>query len=86
VTTKEIVQLLIDERDRLSKAIEVLQGTSTEPPRRRGRPAKSMQSTVISQPAARKGRKGMSPAARKAQSERMKKYWAERARQRGKGN
>jgi hypothetical protein len=67
-----IVALLIAERDRLNRAIEALQG----PLKRRGRPSRNPGSigTVAAMP--RSARKGMSKAARKAQSARMKKYWA----------
>jgi hypothetical protein len=76
--TEQIVALLVAERDRLNKAIEALQG----PVRRRGRPptnpvAIATAATVMP----RRARKGMSKAARKAQSDRMKKYWAARKRQ-----
>ena len=49
---------------------------------RRGRAPKARASA----PAAggRRRRRGMSPAARKAVSERMKKYWAERRKAKGK--
>ena len=46
--------------------------------RRRGRPPKSAAVSAIAPAAALRGRKGMSAAARKAQSARMKKYWAEK--------
>jgi hypothetical protein len=73
--TNQIVALLIAERDKLSRAIEALQG----PTKRRGRPPKN----PLAAPAAplapmAKKRKGLSPAKRKAQSERMKAYWAKR--------
>ena len=64
----QILALLITERDRLNRAIAALQGK-----RRRGRPPK-----WLAEPKPRRGRKRMSAAARKAQSERMKKYWAAR--------
>ena len=38
----------------------------------------------VAKPGRRRGRKKMSPAARKAVSERMRKYWAERRRAKGK--
>src|SRR5713226_4440523 len=78
VTTDQIVELLIAERDRLTRAIEVLQG----PTKRRGRPQKNPAAlaTAAAAPNSRPspGRKSMSKAARKAQSARMKKYWAAR--------
>lgn len=54
--------------------------------RRRGRPA-AAQATAPAGTATRRrgGRRGhMSAAARKAQSERMKRYWAERRKSKGK--
>ena len=38
----------------------------------------------VAKPGRRRGRKKMSPAARKAVSERMRKYWAERRKAKGK--
>jgi hypothetical protein len=74
--TEHIVALLVAERDRISRAIEALQG-----PKRRGRPPKNPLATAaaLSTPAPPKKRRGgMSAAARKAQSERMKAQWAKR--------
>ena len=73
--TKSALELLIAERDRLNKAIEILQG-EVEAPRRRGRPPGSKNKPKAAKKAG--GRGQMSPAARKAVSERMKKYWAQR--------
>ena len=76
--TDQIVALLIAERDRLNRAIEVLQG----PIKRRGRPPKNAgamtPAAALADSKPRRGRKGMSTAARKAQSARMKKYWAQK--------
>ncbi len=73
---EQIVALLIQERDRINKAIEALQGAV----KRRGRPPKSVsadgRSVSSGQPAKRMGRPPMSEAEKKAASERMKKYWA----------
>jgi len=77
--TEHIVALLIAERDRISRAIEALQGT-----RRRGRPPKNSLAAFGAPGAAaspKKRRGGMSAAARKAQSERMKAQWAKRRKQ-----
>lgn len=72
--TDHIVALLIAERDRLNKAIEVLQGT-----KRRGRPPKNPVTASIASAAelapARKKRT-FSAEQRKAQAKRMKAYWA----------
>jgi len=71
MATEQILALLIAERDRLSRAIEALQG----PAKRRGRPPKAMQqasaSTAAPSVAVRK-RKPRTAAQRKAQAERMK--------------
>ncbi|MGA2214974.1 MAG: hypothetical protein ABSH31_16995 [Bryobacteraceae bacterium] len=77
--TEHIVALLVAERDRISRAIEALQGT-----KRRGRPPKNPLAALVA-PATlatpKKRRGGMSAAARKAQSERMKAQWAKRRKQ-----
>jgi len=70
--TEHIVALLLAEREKIDRAIEALQG-----PKRRGRPPKNPLAAVATAPATKK-RKGLSPAKRKAQSERMKAYWAKR--------
>jgi hypothetical protein len=77
--TEHIVALLVAERDRISRAIEALQG-----PKRRGRPPKNPLAVLAALPtpvSAKKKRGGMSAAARKAQSERMKARWAKRRKQ-----
>jgi hypothetical protein len=76
--TDHIVALLVAERDRINRAIEALQGT-----KRRGRPPKNpLAALTPATPAAQKKRRGgMSAAARKAQSERMKAQWAKRRKQ-----
>jgi hypothetical protein len=81
--TDQIVALLVAERDRLTRAIEALQG----PTKRRGRPPKNPMASAeaSSQPAATAGkRKGRTAAQRKAQAERMRAYWAARKRQKAK--
>jgi hypothetical protein len=75
--TDHIVALLIAERDKLDRAIEVLQGTR----KRRGRPPKSLSLMTQVPPSAPKKRKSMSAARRKAQAERMKAYWAKRKKE-----
>jgi hypothetical protein len=67
--TEHIVALLIAERDKLNRAIEVLQGSA----KRRGRPP---QNPLTAMAAPVKKRKRQSAARRKAQAERMKAYWA----------
>lgn len=75
MTTDYIVALLIAERDRLNRAIEALQG----PVKRRGRPPKNLLATSVL--ASEKKQKGRTAAQKKAQSERMKQYWAQRRKQ-----
>jgi hypothetical protein len=92
--TNDILPLLIAERDRLNRALEALQGAvkrrgrppknplsaspATDIPKlRRGRPPKNPLA-ALAPTAPAPPRKGMSTAARKALSERMKKYWAKR--------
>ena len=74
---EQIVSILIAERDRLSRAIEALQG----PLKRRGRPPKNP--AVISAATPQPKRRGRTAAQRKAQSEKMKKYWAQRKKAEG---
>jgi hypothetical protein len=85
---ENIVALLISERDRLTRAIEALQG----PAKRRGRPPKSASATeaavssgspAIAKPARKKRRK-LTPAEKKAASERMKAFWAARRKAKSK--
>jgi hypothetical protein len=76
-----ILAALVEERDKLSRAIEVLGGTTP----RRGRPPKnptpSSNGAGVATPAPAHKRRGhMSPAARKAQSARMKRFWAAKRR------
>jgi hypothetical protein len=71
--TDHIVALLIEERDRLNRAIEALQG----PLKRRGRPPGNPRIVSVdgaAKPAAKK--RIVSLAQRKAQAKRMKAYWA----------
>jgi hypothetical protein len=78
--TTDVLQLLIAERDKLTRAIEALQSQPRRPgrpPGRRGRAAAALGFN-------RTVRRGMSAAARKAQSERMKAYWAARRKQKAK--
>jgi len=69
--TEQILTLLIQERDKLNRAIEVLQGT-----KRRGRPP---QNPLAVPPVTENGHKRtrkFSVAQRKKQAARMKAYWA----------
>jgi hypothetical protein len=74
--TDHILALLIEERDKLTRAIETLQG----PTLRRGRPPKNASAIAATTPAATNHKRGMSSAARKVQSRRMKAYWAAKRR------
>jgi len=72
--TDQILSLLLAERDKLSRAIEALQG----PTKRRGRPPKNpveVTTTAAAPAPARKKRK-FSAAQRRQQAERMRAYWA----------
>jgi hypothetical protein len=77
--TEHILALLIIERDKLNRAIEALQG----PIKRRGRPPKNPLIAALAPSIApvTKRKAGRSAAARKAQSLRMKAYWAKRKKQ-----
>jgi hypothetical protein len=68
--TEHILSLLIQERDRLNRAIEALQG----PMKRRGRPPKNLGTT--DSPAGSRKRKAFSAATRKRMALAQKKRWA----------
>src|ERR1700728_2230263 len=73
--TDQILTLLVSERDKLTRAIEALQG----PTKRRGRPPKNVLAvpTPAAAPApAKRKKRHFSEAQRKHQGERMKAYWA----------
>ena len=72
--TEQILALLIQERDKLNRAIEALGA----PIKRRGRPPKT--SVVLSETAPMK-RLVRTAAQRKAQAQRMKEYWAKRKKE-----
>jgi hypothetical protein len=67
--TDHILALLIEERDRLSRAIEALQGT-----RRPGRPPKKTRMAETAPGPARKNTQTV--ARRELQAQRMRAYWA----------
>jgi hypothetical protein len=69
--TEQILALLIQERDKLNRAIEVLQGT-----KRRGRPPKNPVALVASTGNGNKKTRTFSAAQRKKQAARMRAYWA----------
>jgi hypothetical protein len=71
--TEHILTLLIQERDRLNRAIEALGGSTTN----RGRRPKNAVAAVDGVAAAPARKKRIFTAAqRKQQADRMKKYWA----------
>ena len=73
--TEQILALLIAERDKLNRAIEVLQG----PTKRRGRPPRNplVEAATAATPApAKKKRRQFTDAQRKAAAERMRQRWA----------
>jgi len=70
----DALEILIAERDRLNRAIEILQGESTPIPKRGpGRPPGTRNKETK-----KRSRKPMSAAKRQEVSDRMKQYWAER--------
>jgi hypothetical protein len=71
--TEHIVAILIQERDKLTKAIEALQGE-----KRRGRPPKNLLVTIPTAQNGHKKTRTFSAAQRKKQAARMKAYWAAR--------
>ncbi|MFN0168674.1 MAG: hypothetical protein ACKV22_19800 [Bryobacteraceae bacterium] len=81
MTTDEILQLLITERDRLSAAIAALQGLPARG--RRGRPPKQSKvaSASVKASGPKRGRRKFTKAQREAHAERMRQYWAKRRKQ-----
>ena len=77
MVTENILTLLMAERDRLNRAIAALQGIGS----RGRRPRKSKSAAAAKAPAARRRRRVRTAAQRKAQSERMKAFWAKRKKQ-----
>jgi hypothetical protein len=74
--TEHIVALLIEERDKLNRAIEALQGT-----KRRGRPPKGlapMNPEAVATTSKTHKKVVWSAARKKAHIARMKVYWAKR--------
>jgi hypothetical protein len=76
MATDHIVSLLLAERDRLTRAIEALQG----PAKRRGRPPAAAAPAASSPAKSKPGRKRrkLTAAEKKAASERMTAFWAAR--------
>ena len=71
----DVLKLLIAERDRLDRAIAILQGTA---PRRGRPPGSGRKAGAVPKKAAKKkrGRPPLTAAQREAASKRMKAYWA----------
>jgi hypothetical protein len=76
MATEHILSLLIAERDKLSKAIEALGGTTPKPV------ATSVTAHVTAAPASaptkKRKRKALTAAQKQAHSDRMKAFWAAR--------
>ena len=78
-TTDQIIALLVAERDRLTRAIDALQG----PTKQRGRPPKNPVFGLVAPSAAKTGskRSTRTAAQRAAQAEKMRAYWAKRRKE-----
>jgi hypothetical protein len=74
MATEHIVSLLLAERDRLTRAIEALQG----PEKRRGRPPAAAPAASPAKAKPARKRRKLTAAEKKAASERMKAFWAAR--------
>jgi hypothetical protein len=71
--TDHIIALLIQEKDKLNRAIEALQG----PVKRPGRPPKTATAPVAApEPAAAPKKRTFTAAQRKKQAAAMRRYWA----------
>lgn len=81
MATEHILSLLIAERNKLDKAIAALGGTTMPV----GRPSQSSEVAADAAPKKRRKRKPLSPAQKKAHSERMKAFWAARRKKAAKG-
>jgi hypothetical protein len=87
MATEHILSLLIVERDKLTKAIEALGGATTpvsSPSKASVAPAPVPVPAPAPAKAVRK-RKALTPAQKKAHSERMKAFWAARRKKAAKG-
>ena len=78
----DVLSILIAERDRLDRAIAVLDGTAPRRGRRPGGASSGTDATSVAGAAKngrrKKGKRTMSPEARARMSAMMKKRWAER--------
>ena len=73
---KDVLEILIAERDRINRAIAVLQEESAAGVGARRRPGRPKGSGKKA--AKKRGRRVFTDEARRAQSEKMKAYWAAR--------
>jgi hypothetical protein len=73
--TEQILALLIEERDKLNRAIEALQGPTQRGGRRPLSAATPVGAAETAQPAKKK-RRTFTAAQREQQAERMKAFWA----------
>jgi hypothetical protein len=73
--TDHIIALLIEERDKLNRAIEALQGAPTHAVRTQKNSAAADVPLRGAAPAKQK-RRSFTPAQRRQQAERMRQYWA----------
>jgi len=97
MTSEHLVQLMVEERDRLQSAIDALQGTTRvgngSGRRKPGRPATTVSASIV--PTAHeidplpgiapKKKAKWSAAKRKLQAERMKQFWAKKRAAKSKG-
>ena len=83
MATEHILSLLIIERDKLNKAIEAL-GGATKPVSSPSKISEAPAPAPAPAKAVRK-RKALTPAQKKAHSERMKAFWAARRKKAAKG-
>jgi len=77
--TNNAVDILIEERDRLNQAIEILQHGQAAPKARRK--AATSSAAPGAKAVKKRRRRQMSAEARQAVSERMKNYWAQRRKE-----
>jgi hypothetical protein len=81
MATEHILSLLIAERNKLNKAIEALGGG----PAQHGATHSSAATAPAAAPAKSRKRKPLTPAQKKAHSDRMKAFWAARRKKAAKG-
>ena len=83
--SQNVLSILIAERDRLNKAIEILQGGASAPaaaPVRAAAPAPKAERKATKKK--RGGKRERTPESRAAQAEKMRLYWANRKKQEAK--